>query len=192
MIPFEKSEAETRERGAMLSPSCAQRKCNFFVAQRGSASRGRRSPFCNKLFATLGSFFRHIFVDPKLRAVALTGHGAAASLLLQRYASANPLRLPRLSQTRTSWGSLLRAPLQGRGKARRRTRSQGESRSRSTTSPGARNHDAERLRRALADATEALHPSAPLLSRVFEAGEADGSDGCGPHRPSPGMRKASL
>ena len=56
MIPFEKSEAETRERGAVLSPSCAQRKCIFFVAQGGSASRGRRSPFSKKRFATLGSF----------------------------------------------------------------------------------------------------------------------------------------
>lgn len=65
MIPFEKSEAETRERGAMLSPSCAQRKCIFFVAQGGSASRGRRSPFCNKLFATLGSFLDG-FSGPKL------------------------------------------------------------------------------------------------------------------------------
>lgn len=58
MIPFEKSEAETRERGAVLSPSCAQRKCIFFVARGGSASCGRRSPFCKKLFATLGSFSR--------------------------------------------------------------------------------------------------------------------------------------
>lgn len=47
-IPFEKSEAETRDWGAMLSPSCAQRKCKFFVAQRGSASRGCRSPFCKR------------------------------------------------------------------------------------------------------------------------------------------------
>lgn len=71
MIPLEKSEAETRERGAVLSPSCAQRKCIFFVAQRGSASRGRRSPFCKKLFATLGPFL-DVFFDPKLRAGART------------------------------------------------------------------------------------------------------------------------
>lgn len=58
MIPLEKSEAETRERGAVLSPSCAQRKCIFFVAQGGSASRGRRSPLSKKRFATLGSFSR--------------------------------------------------------------------------------------------------------------------------------------
>lgn len=72
-IPFEKSEAETRDWGAMLSPSCAQRKCKFFVAQRESASRGRRSPFCRRLFATLGSFSRTTFCDPKLRAGILIG-----------------------------------------------------------------------------------------------------------------------
>lgn len=72
MIPFEKSEAETRERGAVLSPSCAQRKCIFFVAQGGSASRGRRSPFCKKGFATLGSFLFVLFFDPELRAGART------------------------------------------------------------------------------------------------------------------------
>lgn len=107
MIPFEKSEAETRERGAMLSPSCAQRKCNFFVAQRGSASRGRRSPFCNKLFATLGSFLDG-FSGPKLRAAAFSGPlRVAASLLLHNYASAYPLRLPRMPRARPQRRALL-------------------------------------------------------------------------------------
>lgn len=84
MIPFEKSEAETRERGAMLSPSCAQRKCIFFVAQRGLASCGRRSPFCRRLFATLGSFADSSSLAPcggPFFTSVLRGHRFSSSLL---------------------------------------------------------------------------------------------------------------
>lgn len=190
MIPFEKSEAETRERGAVLSPSCAQRKCIFFVAQGGSASRGRRSPLSKKRFATLGSSYESSFAALVLCG-GLTGHGATA-FLLHCHASAYPVCLPRMPCARPQRRALLRTTCQGRRQTRRRTRGQGEGCTRCTPPPGARDDRAARLRRPMADATEALHPPTPLLSRVFEAGEADGSDGCGPHRPSPRMRKAPL
>lgn len=158
-------------------------------ARRGKARN--RFPLFFRI-ATLGSFLDG-FSGPKLRAAAFSGPlRVAASLLLHNYASANPLRLPRLSQTRTSWGSLLRAPLQGRGKARRRTRSQGESRSRSTTSPGARDLCATGIRRQVADTATTLHPATSLLSGMLEAGEARRGHGCGSHRSSSGMREASL
>ena len=158
-------------------------------ARRGKARN--RFPLLFRI-ATLGSFLDG-FSGPKLRAAAFSGPlRVAASLLLHNYASANPLRLPRLSQTRTSWGSLLRAPLQGRGKARRRTRSQGESRSRSTTSPGARDLCATGIRRQVADTATTLHPATSLLSGMLEAGEARRGHGCGSHRSSSGMREASL
>lgn len=191
-IPFEKSEAETRDWGAVLSPSCAQRKCNFFVAQRGSASRGRRSPFLQKAFRyprVVCGFLVPSSGGGPLFASCQRGHRL---FLLHCHAPSNTLRLSWMPRARPQRRALLRKTCQGRRQARCGTRGQGEGRTRCTPPPGARDDRATRLRRAMADAAPTLHSSASLLSGMPQAGEACGSDGRGSHRPSPGMREASL